>query len=514
MSGIRGSPWSAETVDIVKQKMTYLLGKDGALRDKVVADPEFRAKYFYESPNYPLTTQKMGFSETTLRLAFHGCLKYEDGTGGCNGCLDLDKYELFSNAKIPVGHNHGLNWAVAVLEALYLDREFPRNTGLGGSKRVPDLDVSLKDMGASRADLWAFAGIVTVESFILKNHEDCEQGRNGGNSVWCEGYNHGNWTGCEFNLDLTKENMKFETGRSDCVTSRHPAYLPEQGAVEVHPSVAGNGSDTTRFFHEQFTFTMRETVAIMGAHTIGQVHQSVSLIPYSWTREGTQIFNNEYYRIMAHRKMYAFGECVGNHLGEPGEGGFLNVFEGKVSLLHPLNVTELTGKMSWFHTYLRCPDCKGLKATGDFIDFESRYEEFGGVDYCCGLDPKHPLPEGYECQPECVVPSRKDEAFTNADIGLMLDFSFDAENKRFSGCPGFDTAEDKDFQVGKVIKNAECPYNKMITEEGTPIHTYVEEYADDQDLWAEHFGLTFTRMLRNGYGDQGQLDALLPGPDY
>merc|ERR1711892_539974 len=511
--GAIGAPWSAETVEIVKKKMFFLLKKDGKLRDVIVAEPTFRAKYFYESPNYPLPEQKIGFSETTLRLAFHACLKYEDGSGGCNGCLDLDKYELSTNAKIPMGANNGLNWAVAVLEALYLDKEFPRNTGIVGSRGVPDLDVSLVDMGVSRADLWAFAGIVTVESFILKNHEDCEAGKNGEKSTWCEGMVNGNWTGCEFNLNLTKANMKFETGRSDCTASRLPAYLPEPLAVEVHPDVRGNGTDTTTFFREQFNFTMRETVAIMGAHTIGQVHSNISLIPYSWTREGTQIFNNEYYRIMAKRKMYALHECVGNELSQPGEGDFLNVLEGKRGTLNPLNVTELTGKMSWFHTYLRCPDCKGL-AVGKFTDFESRYEDVGGVDYCCGLDPSHPLPDGYECPPECVFPSRKDEAFTNADMGLMFDFRYDAENHKFSGCPGFDNAEDKDFTVGKIFEKPDCPYNKMLSEEGTPIHAYVEEYADNQELWAEDFGSTFKRMLRNGYGDQGNLNALVSGPDY
>ena len=489
----------------------WLLNKDGTIVKQIVPEPSFRETYFYESPNYPLPTAKMGFSETTLRLAFHGCLKYSDGTGGCNGCLDLDKYFLYSNAKVPVGDNSGLNWAVAVLEAVYKDKDFPSSTGLPGTKNVPNLDVSLVDMAASRADLWAFAGMVAVEHFILKNHADCEAGKNGEYTTWCEGSVNGNWSGCEFNLEATKANMKFETGRSDCVTSRMPAYLPE-GVDEVHPEVKGNGKDTTKFFREQFNFTMRETVAIMGAHTIGQVHQSVSLLPYSWTREGQQVFNNEYYKIMAHRKMYAMTACVGNAQSQPGEGDFLTTLEGKGSLLDPMNVTELTGKMIWFHTYLRCPDCKGL-AAGNFEDFANRYDHVGGIDFCCGNDPAHPIPDGLECQPQCVIPMRRDEAFTNAEMGLMLDFSFNEETGKFEGCPGYDNADDKDWKVGKVL-HPECPYNKMITEEGTPIHKYVEEYADDQDLWATHFGTTFKKMLGNGYGEQGQLDALVSGPDY
>jgi len=343
---------------------------------------------------------------------------------------------------------------------------------------------------------------VMVEYFVKNQNEDCTKGQD---SMWCEGVVQGNWTGCAVKLPP----MQFETGRSDCITSRHPAYLPEPENVEVHPEVRGDGKTTTTYFREQFGFTMRETVAIMGAHTIGKVHPEISLIPYSWTRETRTMFNNEYYRIMAKKPMYALTTCVGNALSQPGESDFLSVLEGKKSTLEPLNITSLTGKVSWFHTYMRCPDCKGL-ALGEFVDSSAgKWKELGGVDYCCGLEEGKPLPEGHECMPECILPGRKDEAFTNADIGLMFDFQYDTEKKRFNGCPGFDNLEDKAMTVGRIVGKPDCPYNKMITEEGTPIHTYVEEYAEDQDLWTEDFGLAFTRMLRNGYGEQGNMDALV-----
>ena len=79
------------------------------------------------------------------------------------------------------------------------------------------------------------------------------------------------------------------------------------------------------------------------------------------------------------------------------------------------------------------------------------------MEFCCGLDPAHPLPDGYECMPECVLPSRKDEAFTNADMGLMFDFNYDAENQKFYGCPGFDNAEEDDFKVGNIIRKPGVP---------------------------------------------------------
>ena len=43
--------------------------------------------------------------------------------------------------------------------------------------------------------------------------------------------------------------------------------------LENHPSVVGNGKDTVEFFKRDFNYTGRETVAIMGAHTLGRVHK-------------------------------------------------------------------------------------------------------------------------------------------------------------------------------------------------------------------------------------------------
>jgi len=68
--------------------------------------------------------------------------------------------------------------------------------------------------------------------------------------------------------------------------------------------------------------------------------------------------------------------------------------------------------------------------------------------------------------------------------------------------------------VGGKIDKPDCPLNMMITEEGSPIYKIVEQFAEDQDSWAKDFGASFTRMLRNGYGNQGQMEALAQGPLY
>ena len=63
--------------------------------------------------------QDIAFNERKmLRLAFHDCVPYEDGTGGCDGCLNLDEN---------LEGNDGLQFTVAVLEKLYIEADFPEN---------------------------------------------------------------------------------------------------------------------------------------------------------------------------------------------------------------------------------------------------------------------------------------------------------------------------------------------------------------------------------------------------
>ena len=54
--------------------------------------------------------------------------------------------------------NMDLQHTIATLEKLYLEPDFPKH------KKGPEpLEDSLKDLGISRADLWAFAGLVALD---------------------------------------------------------------------------------------------------------------------------------------------------------------------------------------------------------------------------------------------------------------------------------------------------------------------------------------------------------------
>ena len=126
-AGTPGAPWTVEEQLIVKTKLI----KYSAMR---------------QAPKF-------------LRLSFHDCLKYTDGTGGCDGCLNWrnmgnnNKDDKFSKKYPPVekGDNNGLSPIVEELEKVYTKPDYPKGT--------PVLAKSLKELGKSRADLWALAGI-------------------------------------------------------------------------------------------------------------------------------------------------------------------------------------------------------------------------------------------------------------------------------------------------------------------------------------------------------------------
>ena len=109
-----------------------------------------------------------------IQLAFHDCLKYKDGSGGCDGCLNWHGMGYRSAAMLErifrrrngslVGQwpkfkettNNKLQLSARSLELIYTLTDWPP-----GARK---LSTSLKESGKSRADLWQFAG------YILHSH--------------------------------------------------------------------------------------------------------------------------------------------------------------------------------------------------------------------------------------------------------------------------------------------------------------------------------------------------------
>ena len=87
---------------------------------------------------------------TFLRLGFHDCLRYIDGTGGCDGCLNWEgvgfrrnnEKDSFSDPDVLLSDNNGLAQVVEVLEELYTSSKY-----LAKEAKVSSAGPSLREQG-------------------------------------------------------------------------------------------------------------------------------------------------------------------------------------------------------------------------------------------------------------------------------------------------------------------------------------------------------------------------------
>ena len=78
----------------------------------------------------------------------------------------------------------------------------------------------------------------------------------------------------------------------------------------------GNGPTTVKYFDEKFKIKPKESLALMGAHTLGKFNTFQTHIDYSWVRElgsrRNELFNNEYYKVLAGKPaLVKDGYCLG-----------------------------------------------------------------------------------------------------------------------------------------------------------------------------------------------------------
>ena len=306
--GTPGGPWTYDELLVVRAKLWSLMidGRAQTLYKKIPYNDrpmagELDEKWMNKGLQF--------FPAKLLRLIFHDCLKYTDGSGGCDGCLNWEGMNFrFPSAKpmkykflyddVKKGNNNGLEYTVAMLEMIYTDKDFPYND-------APPLPESLKASGKSRADLWAYAAKVAIEYSVERNNYHCQNKPDG--DEWSGSY-MGASRDCQRLLDddqcdLKLKEINFKYGRRDCIPEKIDTPY-KTSKHEEHPNPEGNGDDTLDFFKSQFDFSGRESVAIMGAHTLGKMTVQHSLYKYSWTSRAGHIFNNGYYRNIVDEKAW------------------------------------------------------------------------------------------------------------------------------------------------------------------------------------------------------------------
>ena len=138
--GTPGGPWTGEEALVVRQRIIKMIDQ----RDiKTIRIPEAR-DYKQYGTGYDKHDHGDGGDVTEnslIRLAFHDCVRYKDGTGGCDGCLNYNKInpnmgmggtychpfrkDKFYCDQINEGNNAMLARTVGFLEVLYTTVDFP-----------------------------------------------------------------------------------------------------------------------------------------------------------------------------------------------------------------------------------------------------------------------------------------------------------------------------------------------------------------------------------------------------
>ncbi|GAA5816340.1 hypothetical protein MFLAVUS_009868 [Mucor flavus] len=129
----------------------------------------------------------------------------------------------------------------------------PANAGLDHARNFLD-PIKAKHTWISHADLWTLAGCVAVEQM---------------------GGPHIEWTG----------GRRDKTNETEC---------PPQGRL---PDAALGKDHVLDVFVSRMGFTVQETVALIGAHTVGRCHADRSGFDGPWTYNPTR-FSNQFYKLL------------------------------------------------------------------------------------------------------------------------------------------------------------------------------------------------------------------------
>mmetsp|Transcript_36227 Transcript_36227/g.79173 ORF Transcript_36227/g.79173 Transcript_36227/m.79173 type:complete len:586 (-) Transcript_36227:259-2016(-) len=520
-----GAPWTESETMIVFAKLYAVFSQPLTIFKSLQSAAPYECRTgFADPPNEPCDGQEgredsfagddwLPTAAKFLRLGFHDCLKYTDGTGGCDGCLEFTNMFIRYNDKASgdkrngnrpdalAGDNNNLAFAADVLEKIYTTKGFPN--------AAPTLKTSLKDKGKSRADLWALATLASVHYTMNQNNLACVNKGDDDTRGRCGHIYHNDDPGhsCEIDMNFA---LKFFTGRRDCPDRDKPteprwyrsrAY--ETTRKEAGPNPHANGKATADFFQEWFGFSRRETVAILGAHSLGSLHGITNLFKYDWKRSQTHLLNNHYYRILAAKPSRMASCGRGRTEGPRFTGGPQGSLAPTGWFVRPIRKCVSGGPFEWFHYYRRCPECE------NGVNVETEGDGTFRSDYCCKQCANK---KAADVDKRCWKKVTKDETALPMDTGLYYEFQT-GEGGIPLGCPGFGAGK-FEWSVaaiqsgdGRLVNyyttEPKCDVNRLSDGPGSlEMHEVVELYANDQKAWVDDFIPVLTKMLSNGYSDQ------------
>merc|ERR1712008_595979 len=285
--GTPGGAWTDEEVATTRRRIFQLIHPDWDVKKDMYA--------------YSLRTirdQGPITESVLLRLAFHDCVRYADGSGGCDGCLNWnhmgaetpnpnDSKDKYRFDPVNETDNQGLDQIVAKLELIYTSVDWPF--------QAPSLEVSLHQTGKSRADLWQLAGLVALERELERSNRACDLDFHARQQVTLLESRDA----CE--IKLTKP-LKFQTGRKDCVSDdpEGRGYVTTQ--PEVQPSMFGDADHVVDYGKEQFGIDALHWTALQGIHAV--VHRANVGTKYTWFGPG--YLSNMFFKMLANKPTYRF----------------------------------------------------------------------------------------------------------------------------------------------------------------------------------------------------------------
>jgi len=518
--GERGAPWGEQLVLQVTKKLEEVMSRpEKAVRQLGVTYECMRqsgSNLTECEDGRKLSSGELPDAPKFLRLGFHDCVKYADGSGGCDACLNMDGVFITyatDNKNLPQkrGNNNNLGLTADVLERIYTDPAYPAGT--------PKLSRSLREGGQSRADLWALATQFAARIGMVNNNDVCgKRSRNIFKSLGMK----------ELCRLAPSRPMKFFSGRADCPSSFKPdpedqskfyrrrAYETWKAEHEVNSHA--DGKTLQKFFEDVFGMNARETVAIMGAHSFGTFNSGTSMFKYTWKRGTEKLLSNEYYRLIAlmphyNKQMKPGGWHV---VGGPGrtETNFSGALAKTRWLVRARDMVDGHGPFQWSHQYKRCPDCSFQDGKWTPIGLSNEGGSGFRSERCCKECTK--APGDPSIPPECLRWVSQDEEALSVDAGLYLDFAFDPQTGRPTGCdfPEHFSHKKKGWKKKEHAPKG-CP--KQLLEstgnrEPKMMYKIVEQYANNQNVWIDDFIPSLEKMLANG-ADGLREEFSFPNPD-